>query len=438
MGSNQGKTVVTCALLMALKKRALAVRAFKCGPDYIDPMFHSRILGVPSQNLDLFLQGEAGVCRTLEETVGEVALLEGAMGYFDGLAGTEEASAYAIARLTGTPAVLVLRPRGASLTLAAQVCGLINFRKPNCVNGIMLTDCSASRYESLKPLLERETGLPVLGYLPHDPDAALPSRHLGLLTAAEIADFSGRFERLAETLEKTADIDRLLSLSAVGETRTPPPFPEPVCRVAVARDEAFCFCYADTLDALRRAGAEPCFFSPLRDRALPEGVSGLYLPGGYPELHAKELSENSAMCEILRRAVQAGLPTVAECGGFLYLQQELEDDKGTRWPQCGVLPGKGCRTEGLRRFGYARLEAEEDSLLFRRGERVPIHEFHYWDSSDCGRDLTARKPDGRSWPCCFTSPTLYAGFPHLCFAGETPVAERFVKKCEIMKTKICK
>ena len=438
MGSDQGKTVLTCALLLAFKRRGLAVRAFKCGPDYIDPMFHSRVLGVPSRNLDLFLQGEAGVRRTLEETAGEVALLEGAMGYYDGLAGTEEASAYAMARLTGTPAVLVLRPRGASLTLAAQICGLINFRKPSYINGIMLTDCGASRYESLKPLLERETGLPVLGYLPHDPDAALPSRHLGLLTAGEIADFTGRFERLAETLEKTADIDGLFSLAAEGETRTPPPFPEPVCRLAVARDEAFCFCYADTLDALRRAGAKLCFFSPLRDRTLPEGVCGLYLPGGYSELYARILAENTTMRAEIRRAVRGGLPTVAECGGFLYLQQELEDDGGTSWPQCGVLPGKSYRTKGLRRFGYARLEAAEDSLLFRRGERVPVHEFHYWDSSEGGRDLTAYKPDGRSWPCCFTSPTLYAGFPHLCFAGETPVAERFVEQCANYGNKIMK
>ena len=431
MGSGAGKTVVTCALLAALKKRGLAVRAFKCGPDYIDPMFHSRVLGVPSRNLDLFLQGEAGVRATLGRVSGDIALLEGAMGYYDGVSGTDEASAWAISRETGTPAVLVLRPKGTGLTLAAQARGLMEFRPDSGLVGLLLTDCGERLAEYLRPLLEKETGLPVLGYLPPMPEAALESRHLGLRTPAEIADLSARFDALAETLERTADLDALLALASEGndtETITGGK-PPPRCRVAVARDEAFCFYYEDNFARLEEAGAELAWFSPLRDKTLPPDIGGLYLGGGYPELYARQLSENTSLRQEIRDAARSGLPTVAECGGFLYLQDSLEDESGQPWPMCGALPGKGFRTGRLRRFGYHRLEPEGDSLLFRRGERVPVHEFHYWDSTENGADLPTVKPDGRRWRCGVTGPGLYAAFPHLHFGGALPLAERFAAAC---------
>ena len=171
------------------------------------------------------------------------------------------------------------------------------------------------------------------------------------------------------------------------------------------------------------------FFSPLRDQALPEGTAGLYLAGGYPELHAQALSQNESMRQSICRAVGSGLPTVAECGGFLYLQQNLTGPSGTVWPMAGALPGRGFPTGRLQRFGYVTLAAEEDSLLLRRGEAVPAHEFHYWDCTENGAALTARKA-GReaAWPCGFASPTLYAAFPHLHFGGELPLAQRFVDR----------
>ena len=429
MGSGQGKTVVCCALLAALKKRGMEVRAFKVGPDYIDPMFHSRVLGVPSRNLDLFLQGEESVRRSLRQHGGEIAVLEGAMGYYDGLNGTEEASAWDLARRTETPAVLILRPKGSALTLAAQIRGLQSFREKSMLTALLLNDCSESTYTYLKPLLEREAGLPVLGWLPHREEAELPSRHLGLLTAEEISDLRERFQALALQLEQTVELDALLALAAEDEGEESSALPERRCRIAVARDAAFCFCYADTLESLERAGAELVYFSPLTDSALPARVAGLYLPGGYPELHARELSNNIKMRESIAAAVRRGLPTVAECGGFLYLQQSLEDEDGHGWPMCGVLPGEGYRTPRLQRFGYSFLEAEENSMLFRVGERVPIHEFHHWDCTENGTDLLSRKPDGRSWPCCVATDSLYAGFPHLPFGGNTGLAERFVSTC---------
>ena len=431
MHSGAGKTVAVCALLSALKRRGMDVRAYKCGPDYIDPMFHARVLGVPSRNLDLFLQGEDGVRRSLKQCSGDIAVLEGAMGYYDGVAAAADASAWDVAVKTDTPVILVLRPKGVGLSLAAQVRGILQFRQPSQIAGLLLTDCKAHLAEYLTPMLARETGLPVLGYLPPMDEAKLESRHLGLQTPDEIEALTARVETIAAQLERTVDLDRLLSLAADGEAAPAEIHTSAAgCRIAVARDEAFCFAYADSLDALRNAGAELVFFSPLRDKTLPPEIDGLYLCGGYPELYAAPLSQNETMRVSVRDAVQKGLATIAECGGFLYLLSSLEDAEGTAHPMCGVLPGAGVRTGRLQRFGYAWLETDTDSMLFRAGERVPVHEFHYWDSTQNGSDLRAVKPNGRQWSCAFATPRLYAGFPHLPLGGEIPLAERFVRTCQ--------
>ena len=430
MQSGAGKTVMSCALMAALKRRGLRVEAFKSGPDYIDPMFHSGVLGILSRNLDLFLQGERSVRESFAAYDADVAVLEGAMGYYDGLGGTEQCSAWDLANRLELPAFLVLRPKGAGLSLAAQVQGFLRFRENSRIAGLLLTDCSPHQAETLRPLLERECGVPVLGFLPPREEARIGSRHLGLLTAGEIEDLTERFARIAEQAEAHIDIDLLLSLASEKKSvKRRSAAKNPLCRIAVARDEAFCFCYEDSLDALRKAGAELCFFSPVRDSALPEGCRGLYLCGGYPELYAKALSDNALMRAAIRGAVQAEMPTVAECGGFLYLQEELEGADGESFPMCGVLPGRGFRTERLVRFGYLTLTAEKDSLLFRMGEQIPAHEFHYWDSSACGEALRAEKINGKNWRCGYAAANLYAAFPHLHLAGELPLAERFVKAC---------
>ena len=437
MASGQGKTTLTCGLMAAFQRRGLRTAGFKCGPDYIDPMFHRQVLGVPSRNLDLFLQGEAGVRQSFRRAApgADLALAEGAMGFYDGLGGTDQASAWAVARCLDLPVVLAVRPRGASLTLAAQVKGLLEFRREHHIAALILTCCSPALHAHLAPILERETGLPLLGHLPPMEEAEFPSRHLGLYTAGEIADLKERFAAVGAQLERTVDLDRLLALAG-GETageECPPP-PTPVCTIAVARDEAFCFYYPENLEALERAGARLAFFSPLRDESPPEGVHGLYLGGGYPELYAQGLAQNAGMREKIRTLVRAGLPTVAECGGFLYLQKSLEDEQGQAFPMAGALEGAGYQTGRLQRFGYGELTAKNDSLLFRAGEHIPFHEFHYWDCTQNGGDLLAQKPmGGKKWPCGAAGESLYAAFPHLHFGGETPLAERFVKKAEEWK-----
>ena len=438
MHSGAGKTVTTCALLSGLRQRGQRVQAFKCGPDYIDPMFHEHVLGVPSRNLDLFLQGETGVRRTISRADADIAVIEGAMGFYDGLSNTTEASAWELARLTETPVVLTVSPKGGDLTLAAQIKGLMDFRPDSGIAALILADTPERRAASLAPVLERETGLPILGFLPPMEEARFESRHLGLMTAGEIEDLTARLEKLGQAAEQYIDLDRLLILASTSHLRR---LGEGdrfsggrgfCCRIAVARDEAFCFLYADNLDALRDAGAELVFFSPLHDLELPN-ADGLYLPGGYPELYAEALSENHTMRQSIAAAVKGGLPTVAECGGFLYLGQSLEDAEGRAHPMCGVLPGCGFKTGRLQRFGYQTLTAPADSLLFRVGEHIPAHEFHYWDCTENGADLRSEKPDGRSWACGSVSENLYAAFPHLHFGGPIPLAQRFVKACEQWK-----
>ena len=433
--SGSGKTTMTCALLMALKRRGCAPCAFKSGPDYIDPMFHRAVLGVESRSLDLFFSAPETV-RTLyaRGTAGHgAAVCEGAMGFYDGLGGvSDRASAWHLADTLDLPVLLVVEPKGQSLTLAAELKGLDSFRTPSHIAGILLNNCTARMYALLAPMLEKETGLPVLGFLPKLPEAVIGSRHLGLYTAAEVENLQQKLALLADAAEEHIDWPRLLALCEKEPPALPvqPETPPARVRIAVAQDEAFCFTYAETLEAFRDAGAEVVFFSPLRDTALPENIGGLYLPGGYPELHARELSENTSLLREIKRKIEFGLPTAAECGGFLYLGQSLTDAEGQSWPMAGVLPGEAKDAGRLVRFGYAALSADSDSMLFRAGESFPIHEFHHWDSTANGTALAAKKPvGGAAWRCGFVNEHFYAGFPHLYWAG-TPLPQRFAAAAE--------
>ena len=433
--SGSGKTTMTCALLMALKRRGCAPCAFKSGPDYIDPMFHRAVLGVESRSLDLFFSAPETV-RTLyaRGAAGHgAAVCEGAMGFYDGLGGvSDRASAWHLADTLGLPVLLVAEPKGQSLTLAAELKGLVNFRTPSHIAGILLNNCTARMHALLAPMLEKETGLPVLGFLPKLPEAVIGSRHLGLYTAAEVENLQQKLALLADAAEEHIDWPRLLALCEKEPPALPvqPEMPPARVRIAVAQDEAFCFTYAETLEAFRDAGAEVVFFSPLRDTALPENIGGLYLPGGYPELHARELSENTSLLREIKQKIKSGLPTAAECGGFLYLGQSLTDAEGQSWPMAGVLPGEAKDAGRLVRFGYAALSADSDSMLFRAGESFPIHEFHHWDSTANGTALAAKKPvGGAAWRCGFVNEHFYAGFPHLYWAG-TPLPQRFAAAAE--------
>ena len=432
-GSGCGKTTVTCAVLQALTDRGLRVGAFKCGPDYIDPMFHSRIIGAESGNLDLFFFGGDMARRLLAGGAGQrdVSVIEGVMGYYDGMGLTStQASAYDLARETDSPAVLVVGAKGASLSLLAVIEGFLRFRPDSHIRGIIFNQCAPAVYAALAEAVRERFGGRVkpLGYLPPMADCALESRHLGLVTAGEVVDLRDKLRRLACQAEKTVDLDGLLALASCApalewEPAAPVKFPEPV-RVAVAEDKAFCFRYRDSLAVLEELGAELVPFRPLEDRALPEDIHGLYLCGGYPELYARELSENRTMLASVRGALERGVPCIAECGGFMYLTEAIGD-----WPMVGYLPGR-CRDTGrLTRFGYVTLTAKRDNLLCRAGERIRGHEFHHWDAENPGEDFTAEKASGKFWDCVFATDRLYAGFPHFHFRANPAFAENFYRAC---------
>ncbi len=434
-GSGCGKTTVTAAVLGALKIRGAKLAGFKCGPDYIDPMFHKAAIGVPSRNLDLFFADVKTVRAQAAKHIGEngVGIIEGAMGYYDGVSNkTDEASAAHIARVLEAPSVLVVRPKGQSLSLAAVIQGFLNFHR-NTLSGIILNGITKGMYAFYKSIAE-QTGLRVYGFLPDIPEAGIPGRHLGLVTADEIGDIKRRLKLLSDAAEESMDLDGLIELA-----KTAPmiydvlPELSRVCegvRIAVARDEAFCFYYEDNLDILRELGAELIFFSPVRDKRIPESADGLYIGGGYPELYAKELSGNTSMRESVQRAVLSGMPTVAECGGYQYLHMSLDG-----YPMAGILPFRARMTDKLKHFGYVTLTAEEDNLLCGKGGSIRAHEFHYGESERNGEAFTARKPDGRIWKGAHANKTLYAGYPHLYFRSNPDFAVSFVRECTVYAEK---
>ena len=424
--SGCGKTTVTCGLLMALKDRGLQPTAFKCGPDYIDPMFHRRAIGVPGYNLDPFFSTGEQLKGRIVKSGGGISLLEGAMGYYDGIGPEGWCSAYDVARATRTPAVLVIDAKGMYTSAAAVLQGFLNYQAPSGIRGVIFNNTSPMVYEGLAVLAEG-MGIKPLGFLPREPKAVFESRHLGLVTAGELAHIEEKLARLGDLAESYIDIKGLIKLAANAPALNgalPDMRPLGRVRLGVARDEAFCFLYEENLELLTALGSEIIFFSPINDEGLPEGISGLYLCGGYPELHLEALSGNSSMIQAIKAAVCGGMPAIAECGGFLYLHNTLDG-----FPMAGVIDAQAYRTEKLSRFGYITLQAKVDNLLCAAGDTIPGHEFHYYQSSHCGADFGAEKPGSqRSWPCVHATETLYAGFPHLYFEANPVFAENFVRK----------
>ncbi len=322
-GSDSGKTTMMLALLSAFQKSGVVVQSYKSGPDYIDPMFHEAVTHRPAYHTDpFFLQPDAMrklVAATAQQA--DLALIEGAMGFYDGIGQTSEASAYTVSQLLETPAVLVVNPQKMGRSVAAICKGFLQLEPHNRIAGFLLNRVRSGMATYYQEIIERETGLPVYGYLPELPEVQLPSRHLGLYTAEEVDTLQEKIDLLGETARKTIALERL---QALAETAPPLPLPELPSmpphsfRLGVAKDTAFCFYYAENLELLQRNGAELVFFSPLTDSALPEQLDGLYLGGGYPELYLPQLSGNHAFLESLRTAAQKQLPIFAECGGFLY------------------------------------------------------------------------------------------------------------------------
>ena len=430
--SGCGKTTAVCTVLSLLKRRRMRVKACKCGPDYIDPMFHRSVLGISCSNLDPFFCDGDLLRYLLGENAGDdLTVIEGVMGYYDGTGsdGTDH-STYSVSQITQTPVILVVDAKGASASLLAEIEGFLHYAPDSRIRGVLFSRMSPMHYQHVTRLMRQRFGdrvIPV-GCIPELPgDCVLPSRHLGLISAGEIADLSLRLEKTAELCESTVDISAILSIANTAPELTfqAPEIPThaPI-RLAVARDDAFCFCYSDTLSLFQKMGAEIDYFSPLANDAIPENTDGLLLTGGYPELHAETLETNLRSKTSIFNAVRNGMPTIAECGGFQYLGTRLDGRA-----MCGVLPHESHNAERLVRFGYITMTAKQDGLFGTAGTVLKAHEFHYWDSTDNGSAFSAVKPDGRSWECGVTTDTLYAGYPHLYLYSCIPAAESFYQKC---------
>lgn len=442
--SGSGKTTITCAILQTLKDMGKQVVSYKCGPDYIDPMFHQRVIGIPSKNLDTFFTGENDTRKLLlkNRTGEEIAVIEGVMGLYDGLGGVrEEGSSYHLAKVTKTPIILVVDAIGMGRSVIPLIAGFLAYDTEHLIRGVILNRMSKSYYEIIKPLIEAELQIRVLGYLAERQQLQIQSRHLGLHLPGEIKEIQRQLEVAAEELQKSVSIETIIQIAASAETIEIEKITETTEKItstelitkpliAVARDEAFCFYYEDNLLLLKEYGADIAYFSPLHDKELPEGSSGLLLGGGYPELYAKELEENTAMRKEIKAAVESGMPVVAECGGFLYLHTAIRDRDGHPYQMAGVLPAACQDTKKLVRFGYIELEEKESNFL-EVGTRIKGHEFHYFDSEKNGEDCIAIKPvTGRTYPCVIEKENVWMGFPHLYYPSNPSFADHFVKKAE--------
>lgn len=448
--SGSGKTMITCGLLELFKRKGLNPLACKCGPDYIDGLFHKQVLELEGMNLDSYFEAPEELRDKYSRlSKGHLPVVEGVMGYFDGLGGsTTRASSWEVAHILDLPAVLVVDARGASVSLAAVIKGFLEFERPmgSQIKAVIFNRMSPMLYPRIRELVERETGIRAAGFVPELDFLKVGSRHLGLVLPEEIAGLREQMNRLGKCLEETIDWEFLEELGAEKEGRDAleEENTEASCtaafsfRLGIAMDEAFCFYYQDNLRLLERLGGELVYFSPIHDRSLPEQLDGLILGGGYPELYCEALSLNESMRESVKKAAERGLPVLGECGGYLYLLEELEAEDGRIWPMTGVLKGKGYKKGKNSRFGYIGVEAEKDSLYLKPGEQIRGHEFHYWDCEVLEEEwvMRAKKPVGnRSWPCIRIKNQVMAGFPHLFYPSCPAFAVRFAKACVRYKRK---
>lgn len=453
MNSGCGKTSITCGVLKALCDRGIEIQSYKCGPDYIDPMLHSHITGRACRNLDPFFSTADELRQLMAKDSGpaDFSVVEGVMGYYDGIGVSCEKSTHTVSAATETPTILIVNAKGMSHTMIPLIKGMLTYRD-NPVCGVILNRCSKGLYQMIKPEIESTLPVRVVGYFPNDDGVHIGSRHLGLMTAAEIRNLDEVIDRLGALAAECIDLDLLLELGrragqlpeapCAGET-TAGELPEapragkteaqtaaPV-RIAVAWDKAFCFYYQENLDLLRQAGAELVFFSPVEDADLPENTGGVYLGGGYPETYRRELSENLSIKAAICRAAENGMPVLAECGGFMYTCENLIETDGSALPMLGLIPTDVEMTKRLSMdFGYVTMEALCDTPFFAEGDRLRVHEFHYSKAAQRGEICRMTKTTGRSWTGMYVRKNVLAGYPHLYFHNCPQVPERFVRLAE--------
>lgn len=431
--SGEGKTTVALGLMAALRARGLAVQGCKVGPDYLDTGYQLLATGRVGRNLDLWMMGEDAVRRSVVTHGGQtdITVIEGVMGLFDGHRdGVTPTSTADVAKRLAAPVVLVIDAAHLAASAGAIALGYRTFDPDVQVAGVILNRWNPMRSRTAIERAMAHAGTPVLGYLPSAPDIALPSRHLGLVIADEMRDeVAVLLQQLAALVEAHIDLDQLITLAQHAPALDAPvAAPTPAqftgIRIAVARDDAFAFYYPENLELLQQAGAEIRYFSPITDAALPD-ADGLYLGGGYPELYAQQLAENTSMCRSIAAAIAGGLPTYAECGGLLYLCESLTDVEGQRWPLVGAVPRHACMHRRLQRMGYREGEISREALLGPAGTRLRGHEFHYSSCAPEDDATAAYLLDGKAEG--YSAGNLFTSYMHLHFAGCPQVVEHWLQ-----------
>ena len=378
--SGSGKTVITLGLLRALKNKGTDIGSLKIGPDYIDPAFHSYATGLPCRNIDIWSMRPETLHQQISSIGTALMIAEGVMGLFDGAADGTGSTADAAA-LLGWPVVLVIDVKGQSASAAAVVEGFARHREDVTVGGVVFNRVSGERHQRMLEAAIAPTGIPCLGCVPRSSELDLPSRHLGLVQAREHSDVHSWVARVAAIVGNAVDVDRLANLAAAPPPATPKPALASLCslglHIAVAQDDAFAFAYPHILEGWKSAGASITFFSPLADDPVPTAAEGVYLPGGYPELHAPVLDKNQTFLRSLRDAASRGAAIYGECGGFMVLGETLTDENGEVHKMAGLLPVHTSFAERKLHLGYRTMVTQQASALGPAGQSFKGHEFHY-------------------------------------------------------------
>lgn len=447
--SGSGKTLISISLMKYFSMNGKKVSAFKCGPDFIDPMFHKKILELPSKNLDLFFTDEEKTkILFAKKNDSELSIIEGVMGLYDGLGCiTEKASTYHLAQTLNCPIIFVVDASGMALSLLAEINGFLLMDKKKLIKGIILNNASKMLYEKISPLIEKKFKIKVLGYFPKQKDLKIESRYLGLKLPDEIKNIKEMTKKSAEILSKTVDLNAIYKIA-----KNAPPLKiqtdkknetlilneknenlqNPI-RIALAKDEAFCFYYEDNINLLKNEGAQIVEFSPLHDKEIPKDVYGIILGGGYPELFAEQLESNLQMKNSIVNAIQKGIPSIAECGGFMYLHKNLIKKNKKSYKMLGIIDGDVYDKNKLVRFGYVSVKEKISSFL-KNNSIIRGHEFHYFDSTTNGNSCISEKPvSEKTWESSFTGKKFWWGFTHLYYNSNPQFAKKFVESCREFK-----
>ncbi|SHH70294.1 cobyrinate a,c-diamide synthase [Clostridium grantii] len=412
--SGGGKTTVTIGLMKALMNRGYKVQGYKAGPDYIDSAFHSHVLKNKSRNLDLFLMKEEGVKASFNRGEGDLAVIEGVMGLYDGKGITSEYSTAHLAKTLDVPVVLVLSPKAVSNTLCAEILGIMNYDNVKIV-GVILTNIAPAYYKLLKIAIEKNCGLKVFGYIPKNEELVLGSRHLGLIQSSEIDNLDSKIELCARLIEENVNLDELIEIFEDKSFHSEDfKLENKDMKIGVAYDKAFSFYYKENLELLSEVG-EIVYFSPLNDKGLPKDIDFLYIGGGYPEVFIKELSQNKSMLKSIKEALENGLNCYAECGGLMYLTEAIEGHETV-----GFFKGEAHMTKRLQNFGYSDIEVVNENKLLPTGLKISTHEFHksYIDTKEKSiYKLEKINYEGilKTWECGYVKGNTLGAYGHVHF-----------------------